>query len=405
MRSVRTTILAFLAAHALAAPLRGELAPDLRVNNGSLQAFTVGDYILSWPGELNKRYLLQSSSDLRAWTTFSQVIGLGRECRIIARRKPAATDTMLRKFWRIEPFDFDSNNNGISDYDEDQLGTDPFLGSRIPLASPFAVFALCFPGWPLADQVAYCQNLGYDGIGFGGLPGEADLKKVAALPAIQSGAFHVYSALWSTTVTDTINWNSFDLSLAQAARLHMAIWMTVRGSKSTADIETAYARMKTAAQHCHQAGATLVLYPHVSSTFESSEEALALLLRLRSDPDFANTPKIPGSVRLSVHLCHELKMGNRDRLADIVKSVAPYCALATVSGTEPAPRSDPTWDTSIMPLDRGLYDVRLFLQALATAGYTGPMELHTYNLPNPKYDDHLERSLLRWRQLVAPSAP
>jgi hypothetical protein len=33
--------------------------------------------------------------------------------------------------------------------------------------------------------------------------------------------------------------------------------------------------------------------------------------------------------------------------------------------------------------------------------YSGPIELHTYNLPDPRVDDHIGRSLTRWQQWVA----
>ncbi len=389
-------------------------APSLFVDPGVPHANFAGDMELRWHGALNRRYRIESSTDLRTWRPEGQAIGLGRECRFVVKRRyvppasdPAKPDPEVRKFWRLTPFDFDSDHDGTSDFDESRLGTDPFAGTRIPLRSEFVPFGLCLSNsnWSrtAAAQIEVCQSLGYTGYGLPSFGSEALLKSFADHPEVSSGRFRIHSALWWASINDTFDWATIDKRLAQAARMHMAVWMVVAGTKATEDIEKAYTILKTTARHCAAQRAKLVLYPHEGTTFVSATEARTLLLRLRADPELSDAEKACCSI--SIHLCHELKAGNGAGIAEVVAAVAPYCTLASVSGAEADTRTRGGWTSGIRPLDQGNYDVRPFLQALADAGYTGPMEYHTYNLPDPKYDDHLERTLIRWRQLVAPPAP
>ena len=404
-----------LAATALAITLASARAadpsftPELRVDPGVPHANFAGDMELRWHGELNRRYRIESSTDLRTWKHEGQLVGLDRGCHYVVKRRyvppssdPAKPDPEVRKFWRVTPFDFDSDGDGVSDFDESRIGTDPFEGTRIPLRSEFVPFGLCLSNsnWSMtaAAQIALCQSLGYTGYGLASFGSEAALKAFADHPEVASGRFRIHSALWWTSVTDAFDWAAIDKRLAQAASMHMAIWMVVAGTKSAADIETAYSNIKLAAQHCQKAGVPLVLYSHQGTTFVCAEEALTLLKRLNADTEVAAA--VAANTSISIHLCHELKAGKGTSIAAVVAKVAPYCTLASISGAESDTATRGNWDTGIMPLDQGSYDVRPFLQALATAGYTGPMEYHTYNLPDPRYNDHLVRTLLRWRQLV-----
>lgn len=397
-----------------ATALSAQPIPAVVVDDGSLHASTKGDIYLRWRGEALRRYRVESSTDIIHWSNFTEVVCLGEECAPMVKRhyvppsnNPTKPDPEVRKFWRVTPFDFDSDGDGISDHDETLSGTDPFAGTRIPLQSHFVPFGLCLNNSSFSytpdKQISLCQAAGYTGYGLASLSSGGYLKVFADHTEVSSGRFRIYSALWWTDLAKTIDWVGFDYSLVQAARMNMAVWMVVAGTKSAEDIDAAYARIKTAAQHCAAHGVKLVLYPHQGTTFVTAEEALALLLRLRADPDLTAEEKACASI--SVHLCHELKASNGDRIAEVVAAVAPYCTLASISGAEADTAKRSGWDSGIEPLDQGTYDVRPFLRALADAGYTGPMEYHTYNLPDPKIVDHLRNTLVRWQQLVAPPAP
>ncbi len=388
--------------------------PALFIDAGDLHASTKGDIYLRWPGDPLRHYRVESSTDLTNWTNHTEIVCLDANCDPLVKRhyvppsnNPTKPDPEVRKFWRVAPFDVDSDGDGLTDHDEALAGTDPFAGTRIPLRCHFVPFGLCLSnssfGFSTAVQISMCQDAGYTGYGLASFGSEAALKAFADHPEVASGRFRIYSALWWTSVTDTFDWAAIDKRLAQAARMDMAIWMVVAGTRTAANVEIAYANIKTTAQHCAAEGAELVLYPHQGTTFVTAEESLALLLRLRADPDLTAAEK--ACVSISVHLCHELKARNGARIAEVVAAVAPYCTLASISGAEADTVNRAGWDSGIEPLNQGTYDVRPFLQALADAGYTGPMEYHTYNLPDPRIVDHLRHSLIRWDQLVETPAP
>lgn len=271
--------------------------------------------------------------------------------------------------------------------------------TRVVYRGPFVPFGMCMSDMKVADQIALCERIGYTGLGLSGM-NAGEIKTFSKHPDVVSGRFRIHSTLWWITVNDTIDTLWMDGILDDARKMGMAIWMVADGNdKSDTSRAKAVKLLHKAADRCQRKGVQLVLYPHLGCVFETADEAVAMrdsLVRL-GHPE----------VKTSIHLCHELKAGHRDTLTKIVKRVAPFLALASVSGadTDTYGKGGDYWGTAIMPLDRGTYDPRPFLKALSDAGYAGPMELHTYNLKNPGdtgYDQHLERSWVRWQQMVQP---
>lgn len=398
---MRSLLLAVLVATGPALASAADTTPRLVCNDGTIKAHAKGDFLLLWPGELNRRYRLQSSTDLRTWTTVSQIIGLGEECRVRVKRvyvppptDPTKPDSEVRKYWRLQPFDFDSDGDGVTDFDESRLGTDPFAGRRVTLANPFVPFAMCCASQSAANQITACQKAGYTGIGLGG-GSPSVLKAFADHPEVSSGRFRVYSMLWYKKVAEDLGAANLDAMLVQAARMGMALWVVPSIPKSEdTDGALTEAFYHTIADHCQTYGVQLVLYPHTGCSIQTAEDGLAMRNRLAALGH--------SEVKTSIHLCHEMVMGNRDRLAAAVAAVKDHIVLATIGGSETSGNS---WDQLIQPLDQGAYDPAPFLRLLADAGYTGPIEYHTYALPDPSYDSHFARTLTRWRQLVAPPAP
>jgi len=260
----------------------------------------------------------------------------------------------------------------------------------IPLKSDFVPFAMCMnwdgrdgrPTWYVEPdaQIKLIQDAGYTGMGLGSL---TDLKKFADNAYVQSGKFRVYSALWWATANAPVDLMWLDSLLVQAARMKMAMWVVAGGSHDADGKASAVKFYRAVASECKKYGVLLVLYPHAGTTMVSAEEALDIYNELKGDyPE----------VRISIHLCHELAAGNGKRLAEVIAKTVSLTALATVNGTNGG--------SDIKPLDLGSYDVRPYLQAFADNGYTGPMELHTYSFPDPRTDDALARSLVRYRQMV-----
>lgn len=261
-------------------------------------------------------------------------------------------------------------------------------GEMIQLSGPFIPFGFGINNLSPAEQVALCKQLGYDGLCLTGT-NSSKFAKFADLPDVAAGKFHIPCALWWAKAASPPDDAVLAGVVTQAARMGTALWMVAEGKKTPENVEAAVRLFRTTAEHCLAKKVQLVLYPHQGCTFETAEEALALWKRL-DHPE----------VRISIHLCHELKAGNRDRLDAIIDQVAPLLALVSISGAEADTQHISGWASGIMPLDRGSYDPRPFLRALARNGYAGPVILHTYGITDPPAE-HFARSLARWREWVA----
>ena len=83
-----------------------------------------GNLVLGWTGEAGKHYRIESSADLSAWTAIpGDYTGAGAALSVIVC--PAGTVTGPRQFWRVAAFDVDTDGDGLNDWEEAQLGTDP----------------------------------------------------------------------------------------------------------------------------------------------------------------------------------------------------------------------------------------------------------------------------------------
>lgn len=136
----------------------------------------------------------------------------------------------------------------------------------------------------------------------------------------------------------------------------------------------------------------IVFYPHDNTYIQSAEEALPLVQHFHSK-----------YFTLSLHLCHELRAGNRHRMTALIKKVAPYVSLASISGADTVYRDTGKWDDTIKPLDEGAYNVKDFLIPLIKSGFKGPIALHTNGIEqDPK--DHFKRSFEVWKKMSAEIA-
>lgn len=227
------------------------------------------------------------------------------------------------------------------------------------------------------------------------------LKAFAANAEVTSGRFKIYSALWfvnTDAVFTTAAITDLKPKLAELQKMKAYLWMVFdTNSGNAVALTNAVANARKVADACALYGVTLVIYPHGGCAFYKAEQAKGYLPQINR-----------ANVKLSIHLCHELMAGNGSRIAAVVDAVKSDIVLASVCGSDTAINPDDNWASQIQPLDRGDYDVAPFLQALAAAGYAGPMELHTYNLGDPGVTptaaDHLTRSMKKWRTLVAPTA-
>ena len=260
------------------------------------------------------------------------------------------------------------------------------------LAHPFGAFTFGMDDCSPAQLVELMQGLGYDGL-MAHTWGKDPLPRLRAyldVQAVRSGAFQVYAILWTPKAKDGYDTNWLAQVLAVAKPLHASLWVAVSGR--TNEMEAVIALLKCAADQCAEYGVDLVLYPHFGHPYDTLENTLPLLEKL-SRPN----------VKLSIHLCHELKAGNENRFDEVIAKAAPYLALVSLNGAqagEAVRRDKPDdWRKAIMPLDEGALDVKPFLRELAKNGYHGPILLHTFGMKT-KPEDHLTRSIKKWHELL-----
>ncbi len=180
-----------------------------------------------------------------------------------------------------------------------------------------------------------------------------------------------------------------DETLRILARSNSALWLIVRDRVE--DRSFLLEAIGTIADMAKAAGVELVLYPHDNLGIETAEEALGYVKELGRE-----------DIGISLHLCHEIRGGNGDRLTEVAQVIKPYLRLPSISGAAADSAGDTRedgWDRTIQPLDQGDYDASQLLEALDAVGYTGPVILHTFGLQKVEADHH-ERSIARFNEMV-----
>ncbi len=262
------------------------------------------------------------------------------------------------------------------------------------LPNPFGVFALPPYGkLPAAEQVALAQAAGYDGlmVKAGGKSTLDELRAFAAVPAVHAGKFRIYSILWQHHVDKPLDLDVLQQYVTGAKALNAALWINTVGTPG--EREKTVAILRTIAAACQAGGAQLVLYPHHNCTFETAEESLEIWEKLKHP-----------EIQLSLHLCHEMKAKNLDRIDAIVAKILPHLTLVSLNGADTSvPLLSKGWDGIIIPLHEGDFDVRPFVGAVARHGYKGPILLHNFGFKS-KPEEYLPASMKRWREISADVA-
>ncbi|KFE60872.1 sugar phosphate isomerase/epimerase family protein [Hyalangium minutum] len=252
------------------------------------------------------------------------------------------------------------------------------------LENPFGAFNFTLESRPPVEQVRLLQEQGYQGTALY-WPGAEDFEELAAVQAVRDGSFRVFAVLYDFAFAQPWSREQLDAILLSLASQEADLWLILSGPHGPNDAMVEAVRevvtMATAR------GVRVVVYPHDENAIETVEEALALI-------EAVGRPEL----KASLHLCHELKAGNRDRLAQVIAAAAPQLALASINGASKNVDA-PGWAEAIQPLDRGNLDVRnTYLLPLIRSGYTGPLLLHTYGLEDPP-EEHLRRSYAAWRRM------
>ena len=265
-----------------------------------------------------------------------------------------------------------------------------------PTAYPLSAFDFDFTrlGADEASQVKAVQSIGYSGLVLT-VDRPKDLERLKRYQtAIGDGPFKIIAGLF------TINF-SRDLAMLNAhldkviqglKKSNASLWLIPRDRKNVMKREQIVAFVRSAAERTKAAGIELVLYPHYGDIMETAEEMIPFLEEVQN-----------GNVFLSLHLCHELRAGNGDRLDEIAAKIKPWLRLPSINGADADVANEDHeaegWKRAIQPLTLGDYDSSKFLKALKSVDYKGPVILHTWGLQQAAADHH-HTSFTRFQEMV-----
>jgi len=275
----------------------------------------------------------------------------------------------------------DASDSGAPDTAIDHASDDPLAA--------FGAYNFTFENRPVAEQIDLLAGNGYRHLSFWWEPqGTIDLENFLADERVATRALPVLAVLFAIDASRAHDISRTRAAVAALAGRNIALWLLLRGQ---VDDSILVSVVREVADIARDSGVRVVLYPHQGDVMADAEDAL----RIQRAAERTN-------VGISLHLCHEFKAGNRDRLREVIDHVVGAVEIATINGTDTdidTQRSD--WEQTIKPLDAGDFDVENnYFLPLWRAGYRGPLVLHTYGITDPP-EQHLRRSAERFRSMAA----
>lgn len=254
--------------------------------------------------------------------------------------------------------------------------------------NPFGLFDFNLRGKDPAEQIHSLDGIGFDGIAMP-LNAPKDLVKLQAYQAARpdlklfAGLIHLQADM-----PDAIPRAHLRKVAAKLAQMDAKMWLIIGGTKGAdANIQAVINEVADIAA-AEKVGVSL--YPHDNTAVETAEEMLVYLKK-------ANRPNLT----VSVHLCHEMRGGNTDRLEAVVAAVGPLMDMVTISGSDRKVNDNSKdWSDAIKPFGEGDYDPKIFLRILKKANFQGPIILHTFGLM-AKPDSHYKTSFDLYQKMRA----
>ena len=252
-------------------------------------------------------------------------------------------------------------------------------------------FDLARLGADEASQISALQSIGYSGLILN-VNNEKQLEKLKRYQAaIGDDPFKVYAGLFTAHFhRDLAAQNAhLDKAIQSLKQANAPLWLILRGKANEVKRAQVVEFLRSAAERTKAAGVELVIYPHSGDIVQSAEEALPYLEEVQN-----------GNVFLSLHLWHELKAGNGDRLDEVAAKIGPWLRLSSINGAYVVSGNEvEIWKRGIKPLTMGDYDSSKLLRALKSVHYKGPVLLLTYGLQRYAKDHH-QTSFKRFQEMV-----
>ena len=169
------------------------------------------------------------------------------------------------------------------------------------------------------------------------------------------------------------------------------IWVWVRDAKQDGSItdEKVENFIMGIVEYAHSKGVKVVLYPHYNTYFPTTLDTLKFVEKV-------NHP----ALSTAINLCHELMSYKGDVLAQTFEKAKGRIGAIIISGAlvELDETDVGTMNAStILSLDKSIYDLRPFMRLIKTSGFDGPIGFINFRLPDP--EDYLKRTITRWNEL------
>jgi sugar phosphate isomerase/epimerase len=244
-----------------------------------------------------------------------------------------------------------------------------------------------------ADQAALLKELGYDGFGASGQPGE---EVFAAFEKEGLKVFNTYI---------TLSFDSAKPGLDPKLKAYVprlkghgtALWIAINGvTRDGAKLkpsapegdELVVPALRELADAAQASGVKVALYPHTWFWLERVEDATRLAAKV-DRPNLGAT----------LNLCHWLKVeGGRDP-KPFLRQALPRLFFVSINGADSGDTKAMNWDRLIQPLDAGSYDVSALVGYLREIGYRGPIGFQGYGIPGDSREI-LRRTMQGWRRMA-----
>ncbi len=256
-------------------------------------------------------------------------------------------------------------------------------------AHPF--FAFCFDTHDtrkrdLEQQAAMLKQLGFDGAGHVGL--DALPQRLDSLDHVGLQLFLAGIVVDLTKAPDEpLNQTKNALPLLKGRDTLLYVVLTGYPSMDARGEEPGVKMLLAMADLAAREKVRIGLYPHTSDWVARVDHAVAVVNKV----DRPNCGVI-------FNLCHFLRNEDPSTMAAVLRSAQPRLMAVTINGADLAGKSDQDWQRLIQPLDCGSFDVRGVLRELKQLDYRGPIGLMCYGISEDS-EEHLTRSMARWRQL------
>ena len=242
------------------------------------------------------------------------------------------------------------------------------------------------------DQIAILKSTGYKGLILNSQTKEDSVNLSIFIHELRNDTqFNIHALMVRYNFTDALQKReSWKIWVDKIARKNIEMWL-IFGKKAEgitdSFIET---KLKEIVDYAKTKNVSVILYPHSTCYIASAEEALPFVKKV-------NSPNL----KLAVHLCHEIRAGNGNRLNEVFEHVKSYIGAVTLAGTDSvADFSKPFMmdKSTIKPIGQGNFNMQHFIQPLKNSGYKGKIGFINFKIEDdPK--TYLENSMQVWKSL------